>query len=81
MRALKGGLKPKLVVIEYNPTMANGLVFTQPAEPECNQGSSPAALVRLGKELGYELIAATRLNLVFATSMTWCWNAQRLRLL
>ena len=64
-RALKGGLKPKLVVIEYNPTTANGVVFAQPAAPEYNQGSSSAALVRLGKELGYELIATTSLNLVF----------------
>jgi hypothetical protein len=58
-------LRPKLVLIEYNPTMANCLDFVQPADAGCNQGNSPAALVRLGKEKNYELIAATRLNLLF----------------
>ncbi len=58
-------LRPRLVLIEYNPTMANCLDFVQPADPACNHGNSPAALVRLGKEKGYELIAVTRLNLLF----------------
>lgn len=58
-------IRPRLVLIEYNPTMANCLDFVQPADPGCNQGNSPAALVRLGKEKGYELIAVTRLNLLF----------------
>ena len=58
-------IRPKLVLIEYNPTMANCLDFVKPADARCNQGNSPAALVRLGKEKDYELIAATRLNLLF----------------
>jgi len=57
--------KPKLVLIEYNPTMANCVEFVQPASASCNQGNSPASLVKLGKEKGYELIAVTRLNLLF----------------
>ena len=57
--------RPKLVLIEYNPTMANGVEFIQPADAGCNQGNSPASLVILGREKGYELIAATRLNLLF----------------
>lgn len=59
-------VRPKLLLIEYNPTMANGVEFVQPADASCNQGNSPAALVKLGKEKGYELIAVTRLNLLFA---------------
>jgi hypothetical protein len=57
--------RPKLILIEYNPTMANSVEFIQPADPGCNQGSSPGALVILGKKKGYELIAITRLNLLF----------------
>ena len=63
-RAMKH-TRPKLVLIEYNPTMANSVEFVQPADARCQQGNSPRALVRLGKEKGYELIAATRLNLLF----------------
>ena len=57
--------RPKLVLIEFNFTMANGVDFTQPADSRCQQGSSPAALVKLAKEKGYELIAATWSNLLF----------------
>ena len=48
--------RPKLVLIEFNPTATNRIDYVQPADPSCNQSSSPAALVRLGKEKGYELI-------------------------
>jgi hypothetical protein len=58
-------IRPKLVLIEYNPTMPNCLDFVQPRDANCNQGSSPAALVKLAKDKGYELIAATDINLLF----------------
>jgi hypothetical protein len=57
--------KPKLVLIEYNWTMPNAVQFVQPADASCHQGSSPAALVTLAKTKGYELISATKLNLLF----------------
>lgn len=57
--------RPKLVLIEYNPTIANSVDFVQPADADFRQGSSAAALVRLAREKGYELIAATQLNLLF----------------
>src|SRR5579884_667952 len=57
--------RPKLLLIEYNPTMANTVEFVQAADPRLNQGNSPASLVELGKRKSYELIAATRLNLLF----------------
>jgi hypothetical protein len=56
---------PKLVLIEYNFTIANAVEFAQPADARCQQGSSAAALVKLAKGKGYELIAATKLNLLF----------------
>jgi hypothetical protein len=60
--------RPKLVLIEYNPTIANCVDFVQPADAHCHQGSSPSALVRLAKGKGYELLAATNLNLLFVDS-------------
>jgi hypothetical protein len=57
--------RPKLILIEYNFTIPNGVDFFQPADPRCQQGSSAAALVRLAKKKGYELIALTKLNLLF----------------
>lgn len=60
--------RPKLVLIEYNPTMGNSVNFVQPNESRCCQGSSPAAIVRLAKEKAYELIAVTEFNLLFVDS-------------
>ena len=60
--------QPKLVVIEFNPTLSNSILFVQEKEPRTNHGSSPASLVELGKRKGYELIAATALNLLFVSS-------------
>jgi hypothetical protein len=57
--------RPKLVLIEFNPTSSNRFEYVQPADPKCNQSSSPAALVRLAKEKGYELICVTGVNLLF----------------
>lgn len=57
--------QPKLVLIEYNTSMVNGVNFVQSADPRCNQGSSAASLVKLGSEKGYELIAVTKYNLLF----------------
>ncbi len=57
--------RPKLVLVEFNPTASNRIDFVQPPNPRCNKSNSPAALVRLGKEKGYELICATRINLLF----------------
>lgn len=56
--------RPKVVLIEFNPTASNRMDYFQPADPECNQSSSPAALVRLGKEKGYELISVIGPNLL-----------------
>jgi hypothetical protein len=63
-KAIKS-FQPKLVLIEYNISMVNAVVFIQPADARYNQGSSPASLVGLGREKGYELIAVTKYNLLF----------------
>jgi hypothetical protein len=60
--------RPKLVIIEYNPTIANTVHFVQEKSRETNQGCSAAALVDLGRSKAYELIAVTALNLLFVDS-------------
>ncbi|HEY3658138.1 MAG TPA: FkbM family methyltransferase [Steroidobacteraceae bacterium] len=57
--------KPKLVLVEFNPTSSNRFDFVQPPDPNCNQSNSPAALIRLAKSKGYELICVIGANLLF----------------
>jgi hypothetical protein len=56
---------PKLVCIEYNPTIPTEVDFVQPADPVVNQGASLLALARLGTRKGYALVAVTPLNAIF----------------
>jgi hypothetical protein len=60
--------RPNLVVIEFNQTLSNSTLFVQKKGHEINAGSSPASLVELGRRKGYELLAATAVNLLFVTS-------------
>ena len=52
--------RPKLVVIEFNPTIPTSIRFVQP-----NQGASLLALVELAKEKGYELVSVLPFNAFF----------------
>lgn len=63
-----GAYRPKIVVIEFNPTMPNELDFVQPADVRVNIGSSLKAVTRLGKEKGYELACVTSVNAVLVDS-------------
>jgi hypothetical protein len=54
--------KPRVVVIEFNPTIPNDVVFVQDRDFSVNQACSLLALVELGKSKGYELVAATSFN-------------------
>ncbi|MFZ9752963.1 MAG: hypothetical protein ACO3B3_05350 [Cyanobium sp.] len=56
---------PAVVVIEFNPTVPNDVVFIQAKDNEVNQGCSLLALILLGKEKGYELICCTSWNAFF----------------
>ncbi len=53
---------PRLVVIEFNPSVPNDVIFVQDDDPAVNQGCSLLALIELGKSKGYELIATTEWN-------------------
>jgi hypothetical protein len=56
---------PDLIVIEYNKTIPNDVIYIQPRKSGVNRGSSLQALIRLGKEKGYELIAAPMCDAFF----------------
>ena len=57
--------RPRVVVIEFNPSIPNDVIFVQEKDMNTNQGSSLLALVVLGKQKGYELICATTCNAIF----------------
>lgn len=60
--------KPKVVVIEYNPTAANSVEFVQLRDMRTNQGSSLLSTKKLAESKGYELIAVTHTNAIFVDS-------------
>jgi hypothetical protein len=57
--------RPRVVVIEYNPTIPTAVDFVQPADMTINQGASITAQNRLAKQKGYELVAVTTHNCLF----------------
>ena len=59
---------PKVVCIEFNPSIPTELEFVQPANPGVNQGASLLAITRLAAQKGYELVAATAFNAIFVRS-------------
>jgi hypothetical protein len=56
---------PEIIVIEFNPTVPNDVVFVQEKSFLVNQGCSLLALIGLGKQKGYELAACTDWNAFF----------------
>ena len=56
---------PEVVVIEFNATVPNDVVFIQDPSFDLNHGCSLLALVMLGKKKGYELAATTTTNGLF----------------
>jgi hypothetical protein len=57
--------RPKVVIIEFNPTIPTNIKFVQQANPSISQGSSLLSLVELGKEKGYELVSVLPFNAIF----------------
>ncbi len=60
--------RPKVIVIEFNPSIPNQVEWVQEKNMEVNQGCSLLSLINLGKRKGYELISATWLNGIFVDS-------------
>jgi hypothetical protein len=57
--------RPKVVCIEFNPTIPTEVEHVQPADPGTSFGSSLRSMVKLGKEKGYELVAVVMCNAFF----------------
>ncbi len=56
---------PKLVVIEFNPTVPPSVQFVQPRDMRITQGSGLLSLMQLGRQKEYELIAVESANAFF----------------
>lgn len=59
--------RPRLVEIEFNPSIPNHVSFIQDADANVNHGSSLRAMIELGKSNRYELVATTPWNAFFVT--------------
>ncbi len=57
--------KPKVVLIEFNPTIPSAVEFVQPRDLAVTQGSSILSITKLTKTKGYELVATTRNNAIY----------------
>lgn len=58
-------LQPKVVCIEFNPTIPNQVDFVQAADVNLNHGCSLKSLVELGKRKDYELVDVSTTNAFF----------------
>lgn len=54
--------RPRVVVIECNPSIENDIYFVQDYGPSVHHASSMLAQIELGKAKGYELVASTGVN-------------------
>lgn len=54
--------QPKVVCIEFNPTIPTEIEFVQPADFRVNQGASLLSITNLAKTKGYELISIIDFN-------------------
>jgi hypothetical protein len=57
--------RPKVVCIEFNPTIPNAVDFVQAKDFTVKHGSSGRALTRLARSKDYALVASTLCNLIF----------------
>jgi len=60
--------RPKVVVIEFNPTIHKSIEFVQPKDPKVTQGSSLRSIDKLARSKGYELVVTTKTNAFFVDS-------------
>jgi len=56
---------PRVVVIEFNPTIPNNVAFVQTRDMSVYQGSSLRALMELAQRKGYDLVCTTIYNAFF----------------
>jgi hypothetical protein len=61
--------RPKLVIIEINPSIPTGVEFIQPRDKNIYQGSSITSTVKLAATKGYDLIGTTDCNAMFVDNI------------
>lgn len=57
--------RPKVICIEYNPSIPNAVEYIQPRDLSVKRGASASSVCKLAKQKSYELIATTFCNLIF----------------
>lgn len=62
---LQSMFRPKIVCIEFNPSMPNDLIYIPPNDDAVRHGASLAALVELGHRHSYVLVETTLFNAFF----------------
>ena len=60
--------KPKIICIEFNPTIPNEVIFIQKRDMNIKQASSARALVELANKKDYSLFSSTYCNLLFVSN-------------
>ena len=58
-------VRPKVVAVEFNPTIPTDVQCVQAADPSVSQGASLSSLVELAKGKGYELVSVLPCNAFF----------------
>ena len=57
--------KPRVMCIEFNPTIPNHVHYVQERDITVQEGSSLLALTELGRSFGYHLVVTTTFNAIF----------------
>lgn len=63
------GYRPKIICIEYNPTIPNDVAFIQQKSFSIKHGSSARAIIELASAKGYSLAAVTTTNLILVDTL------------
>jgi hypothetical protein len=63
--------RPKLICVEFNPTIPSIVSYVQRADPKVSQGNSLRAFYELGLEKDYRLVCANRLNAFLVRADLW----------
>lgn len=61
--------RPKIICIEYNPSIPNEVEFIQPRDFSINRGASALSICKLAEKKLYTLVATTRCNLIFVDNI------------
>lgn len=57
--------EPRVVMVDFNPTISNDVIFAQEDDPTVHIGASLRAFIELASFKGYELAAVTTWNAIF----------------